>query len=75
MNVLYQRTFILSNIACPLVIYSMYNYVCIMHQLITVTSNTYTQIHVPTKDSLAHLQNLIPILAGDIALYTLYQPR
>ena len=35
-----------------------------MYQLVTVSSNTCSQIHVQIKHSLTHLQDLIPTLAG-----------
>ena len=41
-------------------------YVTIMHQPVTVSSNTRSQMHVQVKHFLAHLQNLIPTLAGII---------
>ena len=35
---------------------------------------TWSQKHVQIKDSLAHLQDLIPTLAG-VIVYILYQPK
>ena len=40
------------------------SHVTIMHQPVTVSSNTCSQMHVQIKHSLAHLQDLIPTLAG-----------
>ena len=37
-----------------------------MHHPITVSSNTCSLTHVQTKHSLAHLQDLLPTLAGNI---------
>ena len=36
----------------------------IIHQFVTVSSNTCSQMNVQIKHSLAHLQDLIPTLAG-----------
>ena len=38
-----------------------------MHQPVTVSSNTCSLMHVQIKHSIAHLQDLIPTLAGVIA--------
>ena len=43
------------------------NHVTIMHQPMTVSSNTCSQTYVQIKHSLANLQDLIPTLAGVIA--------
>ena len=43
------------------------SYVTIMHQSVTVSSNTCSQMHVQIQHSLAHLQDLIPTLAGIFA--------
>ena len=42
-----------------------------MHQPITVSLNTYSQMHVQIKHSLAHLQDFIPTLA-DLFAYAFY---
>ena len=40
------------------------SYVTIIQQLVTVSLNTCSQMNVQMKHSLAHLQDLIPTLAG-----------
>ena len=40
-----------------------------MHQPVTVSSNTCSQTHVQIEYSLAHLQDLIPTLAGKRYIY------
>ena len=42
------------------------NYVTIMQQYVTVSSNTCSQMYVQIKHSLAYLQDLTPTLAGVI---------
>ena len=49
------------------------SYVTIMHQPVTVISNTYSQMYVRIRHSLAHTQDLITILAGH-RLYTYLLP-
>ena len=52
------------------------SYVIIMYQRITVSSNTCSLMHVQINHSVAHLQDLIPTLAGVIVYsYVLYQPK
>ena len=48
------------------------SHVTIMHQIITISSNTCSQMHVHIKHSLAYLQDLILTLAGvsDHIFYT-----
>ena len=41
-------------------------YVTVMHQPVIVFSSTCSQMHVQTKHSLAHLQDLIPTLASTL---------
>ena len=40
------------------------SHVTIIHQPVTVSLNTCAQMHVQIRHSLAHLQDLIPTLAG-----------
>ena len=47
------------------------SYVIILHQPVIVGSNTCSQTHVQIKHSLAHLQDLIPTLAG-VIIYLFY---
>ena len=46
-----------------------------MHHLVLATVITQSQMHVQMKHYLAHLQDLILMLAGVFCMYTLYQPK
>ena len=46
-----------------------------MHHPVLATVITQTQLHVQIKHSLAHLQDLIPTLAGIKCICKTYQPR
>ena len=46
-----------------------------MHHPVLATVITQSQMHVQIKHSLAHLQDLIPTLAGLFCTYILYQPK
>ena len=46
-----------------------------MQHPVLATAVTQSQMHVQIKHSLAHLQDLIPTLAGVFCIYILYHPN